>query len=83
MSSSPFLQVLCKKDPEVVCIVDLVDDFAVHLPKEFDAQKLTSTTKEGLDVGDEDEKNKLEELKAELEPLVKFMKRFLTTQLRR
>jgi len=53
------LQVLRKKDPEVVCMVDLVDDFAVHSPKELDAQKLTSTTKEGLDVGDEDEKNKL------------------------
>jgi len=36
-----------------------------------------STTKEGLDVGDEDEKNKLEELNAEFETLVKFMEEVL------
>merc|ERR1711865_1304095 len=34
-------------------------------------------TKEGLDMGDEDEKKKLEELKAEFEPLPKLMKEVL------
>merc|ERR1712032_1456030 len=40
-------------------------------------KKLKSTTKEGLDVDDEDEKKKLEELKAEFEPLTKLMKEVL------
>merc|ERR1712026_127752 len=39
--------------------------------------KLKSTTKEGLDIEDEDEKKKLEELKAEFEPLTKLMKEVL------
>merc|ERR1711998_131285 len=45
--------------------------------KEFDGKKLKSTTKEGLDIADEDEKKKLEELKAEFEPLTKLMKEVL------
>ena len=38
---------------------------------------MKSTTKEGLDIGDNDEKKKLEELKAEFEPLTKLMKEVL------
>merc|ERR1711874_367460 len=45
--------------------------------KEFDGRKLKSTTKEGLDIDDEDEKKKFEELKAEFEPLTKLMKEVL------
>merc|ERR1712183_1227104 len=45
--------------------------------KEFDGKKLKSTTKEGLDLEDEDEKKKVEELKAEFEPLTKLMKEVL------
>ena len=33
------------------------------MPKEFGGRKLESTTKDGSDLGDEDEENKLEELK--------------------
>ena len=33
------------------------------MPKEFGERKLESTTKAGSDLGNEDEKNKLEELK--------------------
>merc|ERR1712141_230457 len=44
---------------------------------EFDGKKLKSTTKEGLDIDDEDEKKKFEELKAEFEPLTKLMKEVL------
>merc|ERR1711916_370985 len=53
------------------------DEYAVQQLKEFDGKKLKSTTKEGLDIGDEDEKKKLEELKAEFEPLTKLMKEVL------
>jgi len=58
-------------------MVDPVDEYAVQQLKEFDGKKLKSTTKEGLDIEDEDEKKKLEELKAEFEPLTKLMKEVL------
>merc|ERR1712193_241292 len=74
VSSSPFLENLRKKGLEVLYMVDPVDEYAVQQLKEFDGKKLKSTTKEGLDIADEDEKKKIEELKAEFEPLTKLMK---------
>ena len=55
---------LRKKGLEVLYRVDLVDEYCVQQLKELDGKKLKSTTREGLDVEDEDEKKKLEELKA-------------------
>merc|ERR1712183_39838 len=77
VSSSPFLENLRKKGLEVLYMVDTVDEYAVQQLKEFDGKKLKSTTKEGLDIEDEDEKKKIEELKAEFEPLTKLMKEVL------
>merc|ERR1711883_51113 len=77
VSSSPFLETLRKKGLEVLYMVDPVDEYAVQQLKEFDGKKLKSTTKEGLDIDDEDDKKKLEELKAEFEPLTKLMKEVL------
>merc|ERR1712070_40949 len=77
VSSSPFLESLRKKGLEVLYMTDPVDEYAVQQLKEFDGKKLKSTTKEGLDVDDEDEKKKLEEQKAEFEPLTKLMKEVL------
>merc|ERR1712182_114954 len=77
VSSSPFLETLRKKGIEVLYMVDPVDEYAVQQLKEFDGKKLKSTTKEGFDMDDEDEKKKLEELKAEFEPLAKLMKEVL------
>ncbi|CAE8593197.1 unnamed protein product [Polarella glacialis] len=77
VSSSPFLENLRKKGLEVLYMVDPVDEYCVQQLKEFDGKKLKSTTKEGLDIEDEDEKKKLEELKAEFEPLTKLMKEVL------
>merc|ERR1712070_752332 len=77
VSSSPFLENLRKKGLEVLYMVDPVDEYAVQQLKEFEGKKLKSTTKEGLDIEDEDEKKKLEELKAEFEPLTKLMKEVL------
>ena len=57
--------------------VDPIDEYATQQLKEFDGKKLKSTTKEGLDIDDEDEKKKIEELKAEFEPLTKLMKEVL------
>merc|ERR1712021_35418 len=77
VSSSPFLEALRKKGLEVLYMVDPVDEYAVQQLKEFDGKKLKSTTKEGLDIEDDDEKKKLEELKAEFEPLTKLVKEVL------
>merc|ERR1712046_52602 len=77
VSSSPFLENLRKKGLEVLYMVDPVDEYAVQQLKEFDGKKLKSTTKEGLDIADEDEKKKMEEMKAEVEPLTKLMKEVL------
>merc|ERR1711877_109783 len=82
VSSSPFLEALRKKGLEVLYMVDPIDEYAVQQLKEFDGKKLKSTTKEGLDIEDEDEKKKLEELKAEFEPLTKLMKEVLGDKVR-
>merc|ERR1712118_275620 len=63
VSSSPFLETLRKKGLEVLYMTDPIDEYSVQQLKEFDGKKLKSTTKEGLDLEDEDDK-KLEELKA-------------------
>merc|ERR1712050_642525 len=70
VSSSPFLETLRKKGLEVLYMVDPIDEYAAQQLKEFDGKKLKSTTKEGLDIEDE-------ELKAEFEPLTKLMKEVL------
>ena len=62
---------------EVLYIVDPIDEYGVQQLKEFDGKKLKSVTKEGFDIDDEDEKKKMEELKAEFEPLTKLMKEVL------
>merc|ERR1711937_140947 len=77
VSSSPFLENLRKKGLEVLYMCDPIDEYAVQQLKEFDGKKLKSTIKEGLDIDDDDEKKKLEELKAEFEPLTKLMKEVL------
>jgi len=77
VSSSPFLEVLRKKGIEVLYLVDPIDEYVVQQMKEFDGKKLKSTTKEGLEIDDADEKKRLEELKAEFEPLTKLMKEVL------
>merc|ERR1712000_276152 len=77
VSSSPFLETLRKKGFEVLYMVDPIDEYAVQQLKEFDGKKLKSVTKEGLDIDEKDEKKKIEELKAEFEPLTKLMKEVL------
>ena len=39
------------------------DEPVTVMPKKFGGRKLESTTKDGFDLGDEDEENKVEELK--------------------
>ncbi|CAE7748571.1 unnamed protein product [Symbiodinium microadriaticum] len=50
-------------------MIDPIDEYSMPQPKGLDGKKLKTTAKEGLDIADEDEKKKLEEMKAEFEPL--------------
>ena len=76
VSSSSFREHSHKKGHEVLYVADLVDEYAVQLLKEFE-MRLKTTTKEGLDLGDQDERKTLEELNMEPEPPRKLMKETL------
>ena len=56
-------------------VADLVEKYAVQQLGLFDGKQLEPTTKEGLGNVDVDEKEKLEEMKAELEPMTKCIKK--------
>merc|ERR1712013_846204 len=77
VDASPFCEALKKKGTEVLYMVDPIDEYCVQQLKEYEGKKLKSVTKEGLDLDDEDEKKKTEELKAEYEPLCKLVKEVL------
>ena len=38
-------------------MVDPIDEYCVHQPIEIDGKKVKSTTKEGLDIEDDDERS--------------------------
>jgi len=78
VENSPFLEKLKKKGLEVLFMVDPVDEYAVQQMKEYEGKKLISATKEGLDLGtDDDEKKTFEEDKAASAGLCKLMKEVL------
>jgi len=76
--SSPFLEALKKRNLEVLYMTDPIDEHAVQQLKEYDGKKLVNVTKEGLDLGlDDDEKKTFEEQKVKFENLCKKMKEVL------
>jgi len=74
VTTSPFIETLKKKGLEVLYLCDPIDEYAVQQLKEYDGKTLKSVSKEGLDLDDDDEKKKTEELKTEFEPLCKLIK---------
>lgn len=78
IEKSPFLEKLRKKGLECLYMTEPIDEYAVQQLKEYDGKKLKCFTKEGLDLGDdEDEKKKHEEEKASYESLCKLIKEVL------
>ena len=55
-------------------MVDSVEEFAVQQSKECVEKRLEPTTKDVFNLGDENEERKLQELMAEIEPLMKMTK---------
>jgi heat shock protein beta len=72
VESSPFLERLKKAELEVIYMTDPLDEYITQSVSEFDGNPLTSVTKEGLKLGDEDEEA-LEEMTEEFEPLTEYL----------
>ena len=78
VSNSAFVERLWKRGYEVIYMVEPIDEYGVQQLKEYDGKTLTSVTKEGLELPEEEEeKKKFEELKAKFEPLCKVTKDIL------
>ena len=77
VSSSSSGENLRKKGHEVLYVANPLDEYAVRRPKEFNGMKVKPTTKEGLDLGDQNEKKSLQDLKIEPGLLRKLMKEIL------
>ena len=58
-------------------MVDPFDEYALQEFKDFDGEKMESTTKEGLDLGDDEDMKKRKKMKAKFEPLTNLKKEVL------
>ena len=78
VANSAFVERVKKRGLEVIYMVDPIDEYCVQQLKEYDGKQLTSVTKEGLELPeDEEEKKSFEEKKSKLENLCKIMKDIL------
>ncbi|WP_028767256.1 molecular chaperone HtpG [Shewanella fidelis] len=76
-ANSPHLEVLRKKDIEVLLMSERIDEWLINHLTEFDGKKLHSVTRGDLELGeleDADEKEAQEKLQTESEGLVKRVK---------
>ena len=72
--SMPQMDLLKKKGYDVLVLVDSVDEFAIMMLEEYDGVKFKSISQGDLDVLDEEEKKKIEELKEVKKPLLDALK---------
>ncbi|XP_056284939.1 heat shock protein 90, alpha (cytosolic), class A member 1, tandem duplicate 2 [Pseudoliparis swirei] len=79
VANSAFVERLRKVGLEVIYMVEPIDEYCVQQLKEFDGKNLVSVTKEGLELPEDEEKEKKkhEETKAQFENLCKIMKDIL------
>ena len=67
VANSAFVERVRKRGFEVVYMVEPIDEYCVQQLREYNGKTLTSVTKEGLELPeDEDEKKRFEELKGEI-----------------
>lgn len=74
--ASPFVERLLRKGYEVLYLVDPVDEYALQNLPEFEGKKFQNVAKEGLQFGDEGEKEKeqMEEMEEFYKPLTDWLK---------
>lgn len=78
VANSAFVERVKKRGFEVLYMVEPIDEYCVQQLKEFEGKNLTSVTKEGLELPeDEEEKKKREEANAKFENLCKVIKDIL------
>lgn len=78
VANSSFVERVKKRGFEVIYMTEPIDEYVVQQLKDYEGKNLTSVTKEGLELPeDEEEKNKREEDKAKFENLCKVMKDIL------
>ena len=78
LENSHFVKGIVEQGHDVLLMVDSIDEYMVQQMKDYDGKKLTSVTKEGLQLEEsEDEKKSREELKAKTEGLCKLIKETL------
>jgi len=80
IENSPFLEALKKKGFEVLLMTEPIDEYAMQQLKEFDGKKFKNVSKDKLDIEDEEEKKKAEELKKANENLCTVIKDTLGDQ---
>ncbi|XP_067645957.1 heat shock protein 83 [Eurosta solidaginis] len=78
VSNSAFVERVKSRGFEVIYMTEPIDEYVIQHLKEYKGKQLTSVTKEGLELPeDEAEKKKREEDKAKFESLCKLMKSIL------
>jgi len=80
VENSPFLEALKKKGFEVLLMTEPIDEYAMQQMKEFEGKKFKNVSKDKLDIEDEEEKKKAEELKKANENLCTIIKDTLGEQ---
>jgi molecular chaperone HtpG len=82
VKASPFLQKLKKKDYEVLYMTEAIDEYVVSKVGSFKEKKLLCVTKEGTDLGDdEDDKKQLEHAKGIYKELCEKMTEYLKSKI--
>jgi len=77
IENSPFIEGLVKKGYEVIFMTEAIDEYMMQQLKEFDGKKFVNVCKDKLDIDDEEEKKKMEELKKATETLCQVIKETL------
>jgi len=78
VENSPFLEKLRQKGFEVLFMIEPIDEYCVQQLKEYEGKKLICATKEGIDIGENDEeKQRKAEEKEKFEDLCKMTKEVL------
>jgi len=74
IENSPFLEALKKKGFEVLYMTEPIDEYAMQQLKEYEGKKFKNVSKDKLDIEDEEEKKKAEELRKANENLCTVVK---------